>query len=172
MCINTYMIYYTMLYHIIAYYTLLYIQYINNIMFIFYHTLCIKIIYIVLLYDLIISTQGCWCSGVSLKYTLVFYILVIRASTYQQTFGYMYQSAKPVKFWLPSNYDIVAKGVKISADQFSPQKNQHKKNAWFSPVFACFRVFLPVFCVLFPKISTGQKKQHQLVGTVGTFLQL
>ena len=29
-----------------------------------------------------------------------------------------------------------------------------------------------VFRVLFPKISTGQKKLHRLVGTVGTFLQL
>ena len=29
-----------------------------------------------------------------------------------------------------------------------------------------------VFCVLFPKISTGQKNQHRLDGTVGTFLQL
>ena len=40
---------------------------------------------------------------------------------------------------------IVAKGVKISTDQFSPPKNQHQKSACFSPVFAYFRLFLPVF---------------------------
>ena len=49
---------------------------------------------------------------------------------------------------------IVAKGVKISTDQFFPQKISTKK----APVFACFRLFSPVFRVLFPKISTVQKK--------------
>ena len=56
---------------------------------------------------------------------------------------------------------IVAKGVKISTDQFVPPKISTKKAPvfrLFSRVFACFRVFSPVFRVLFPKISTGQKK--------------
>ena len=56
---------------------------------------------------------------------------------------------------------IVAKGVKISTDQFSPQKISTKKAPvfrLFSRVFACFRVFLPALRLLFPKISTGQKK--------------
>ena len=41
--------------------------------------------------------------------------------------------------------NIVAKGIKISTDQFPPPKNEHQKSACFSPVFACFRLFSPVF---------------------------
>ena len=42
---------------------------------------------------------------------------------------------------------IVAKGVKISTDQFFPQKISTKKALFF----ACFCVFSPVFLRAFPK---------------------
>ena len=61
---------------------------------------------------------------------------------------------------------IDAKGVKISTDQFSPPKKLAPKN---TQKIHKNTQNSTVFRVLFPKISTGQKKQHRLVGT---FLQL
>ena len=77
-------------------------------------------------------------------------------------------------WWLPMTTDdyrwlldyIVAKGVKISTDQFSPPKKLAPKKRLF---FACFRVFSPVFRMLFPKISTGQKK-IALTGAHGPYV--
>ena len=55
---------------------------------------------------------------------------------------------------------IVAKGVKISTDQFSPQKIAPKKCLFFacfhvfSPVFACFCLF---FACFFQKLAPARK---------------